>query len=93
MAEKVCFRSLPRTGRGVPSGLMHDLTTTAQFLCQYTSGVMLLALTFHCWQLDRRGKATKTLRVSYLALCCLLLLFMALPLTGVDKVPSSYYFF
>ena len=93
MAEKVCSRSLPRTGRGVPLGLMHDLTTTAQFLCQYTSGVMLLALTFHCWQLDRRGRATKTLRVSYLALCCLLLLFMALPVTGVDKIPSSYYFF
>jgi len=72
---------------------MHDLMTPAQFLCEYTSGVMLLALTFHCWQLDRRGKSTKTLRVSYFALAGLLLLFMALPLTGVDKLPSYYYFF
>jgi hypothetical protein len=72
---------------------MHDLTTTTQFLCAYISGVMLLALTFYCWQLDRRGKATKTVRVSYLALCRLLLLFMTLPLSGVDNLPSSYYFF
>ena len=72
---------------------MYDLMTTAHFLCEYISGVMLLALTFHCWQLDRRGKATKTVRVSYFALAGLLLLFMALPLTGVDKLPSSYYFF
>ena len=73
--------------------LTHDLTTTAQFLCEYTSGVMLLALTFHCWQLDRRGKSTKTLRVSYFALAGLLLLFMALPLGGVDKLPSYHSFF
>ncbi len=72
---------------------MHDLTSTTQLLCQYTSAVMLLALTFHCWQLDQRGKSTKTLRVSYLVLACLLLLFMALPLAGVDKVPSSYYYY
>ncbi len=72
---------------------MHDLMSIAQFLCEYTSGVMLLALTFHCWQLDRRGKSTKTLRVSYFALACLLLLFMALPLTGVDKLPSYYSYF
>ena len=91
-AEEVWSGLLPRTGRGVPSGLMHDLTTTAQLLCQYTSGVMLLALTFHCWQLDRRGKSTETLRVSYFVLACLLLLFMALPFAGVDKVPSYYSF-
>ena len=74
---------------------MHDLTTIPQVLTQYTSGVMLLALTFHCWQLDRRDKATKTLKVSYLALACLLLLFMALPLTEteVDKFSSYYFFF
>ena len=73
--------------------LMHDLATILQVLTEYTSGVMLLALTFHCWQLDRRDKATKTLKVSYLALACLLLLFMALPLTGVHKFSSYYYFF
>jgi len=72
---------------------MHDLATILQVLTEYTSGVMLLALTFHCWQLDRRAKSTKTLRVSYFALAGLLLLFMALPLTGVDKLPSYYYFF
>ena len=70
---------------------MHDLTTIPQVLTQYTSGVMLLALTFHCWQLDRRGRATKTLKVSYFALACLLLLFMALPLTGVHKLPSYFF--
>jgi hypothetical protein len=72
---------------------MHDLMSTAHFLYEYTSGVMLLAITFHCWQLDRRGKSTKTVRVSYFALACLLLLFMTLPLAGVDKIPSYYDFF
>jgi hypothetical protein len=91
-AEEVWSGLLPRIGWGVPSGLMHDLTSTAQLLCQYTSGVMLLALTFRSWQLERRGKSTETLRVSYFVLACLLLLFMALPLAGVDKVPSYYSF-
>jgi heme A synthase len=72
---------------------MHDLMSTAHFLCEYTSAVMLLAITYHCWRLDRRGKSTKTPRVSYFALACLLLLFMALPLSGVDKLPSYYDFF
>ncbi len=71
--------------------MMHDLTTTLQVLTEYTSGVMLLALTFYCWQLDRRGRATKKLKASYVALCCLLLLFMALPLTGVPKLPSYFF--
>ncbi len=69
---------------------MHDLTATLQVLTEYTSSAILLALTLYCWHLDRRGRATKTLKASYLALCCLLLLFMALPLTGVSKLPSYF---
>jgi hypothetical protein len=69
---------------------MYDLTPTLQVLTEYTSSAILLALTFYCWHLDRRGRATKTLKASYLALCCLLLLFMALPLTGVSKLPSYF---
>ncbi len=62
---------------------MHDPTTLLKTLTEYTSGVMLLALTFYCWHLDRRGRASETLRASYVALVCLLLLVMALPLKGV----------
>ncbi len=69
----------------------HDLTSILQLLIVYISGVMLLALTFYCWHLDRRGRATKTLKASYFALSCLLLLFMALPLTGVPSLPSYFY--
>ncbi len=71
--------------------VMYDLTTVLQVLIQYTTGVMVLALTFYCWHLDRRGRATKTLKTSYVALCCLLLLFMALPLIGVAKLPSYFF--
>ena len=70
---------------------MHDLTTLLQVLTEYTTGVMLLTLTFYCWHLDRHGRATKTLKTSYVALCCLLLLFMILPLTGVPKLPSYFF--
>ena len=70
---------------------MYDLTTVLQVLIQYTTGVMVLALTFYCWHLDRHGRATKILKTSYVALCCLLLLFMALPLIGVAKLPSYFF--
>jgi hypothetical protein len=71
---------------------MHDLANNIpQALAEYTSGVMLLALSFYCWHLDRRGRATKTLKASYFALACLLLLFMALPLAGVDRLPSHFF--
>jgi hypothetical protein len=70
---------------------MPDLVTILQVLTEYTSGGMLLALTFYCWHLDRGGRATKILKTSYFVLACLLLLIMALPLTGFHKLP--YYFF
>ena len=70
---------------------MAGLVIILQVLTEYASGLMLLALTFYCWHLDRGGRATKILKTSYFVLACLLLLFMALPLTGIDKLP--YYFF
>ena len=70
---------------------MPGLVIILQVLTEYASGLMLLALTFYCWHLDRGGRATKFLKTSYFVLACLLLLFMALPLTGIDKLP--YYFF
>jgi hypothetical protein len=70
---------------------MSDLVIVFQVLAEYVSGLMLLALTFYCWHLDRGGRATKILKTSYLMLACLLLLIMALPLTGIHKLP--YYFF
>ena len=70
---------------------MPDLVTILQVLTEYASGGMLLALTFYCWHLDRGGRATKILKTSYCVLACLLLLIMALPLTGLHKPP--YYFF
>src|SRR3712207_6003303 len=69
---------------------MHDLTTTLQVLTEYTSGVMLLALTFYCWHLDRRGRPTKTRKAASVALCCLLLQFTPLPLTCVPNLPSYF---
>ena len=70
---------------------MPGLVIILQVLTEYASGLMLLALTFYCWHLDRGGRATKILKTSYFVLACLLLLIMALPLTGIDKLP--YYFF
>ena len=71
---------------------MPDLVTILQALTEYTSGVMLLALTFYCWHLDRGYRATRIHKISYFVLACLLLLIMALPLTGIHKVPSYYFF-
>ena len=59
-----------------------DLTTFLKVLDEYFSGVTLLVMTFCSWHLDRRGRATKTLRASYAGLACVLLLVMALPLAG-----------
>ena len=71
---------------------MAGLVTILQVLTEYTSGLMLLALTFYCWHLDRGGRATKILKTSYFVLACLLLLIMALPLTGIHKLPYYYFF-
>jgi hypothetical protein len=62
---------------------MHDLMTILKVLDEYFSGATLLVMTFCCWHLERRGRATKTLKVSYAGLACVLLLVMALPLAGV----------
>ena len=71
---------------------MSGLVIVFQVLSEYASGMMLLALTFYCWHLDRDGRATKILKTSYLMLACLLLLIMALPLTGIHKLPYYYFF-
>jgi hypothetical protein len=60
---------------------MDDLTTILKVLDEYFSGISVLVMTFCCWHLDRRGRATKTLKASYAGLACVLLLIMALPLT------------
>jgi hypothetical protein len=61
---------------------MHDLTPFLKVLVQYFSGATLLVMTLCCWHLDRRGRASKTLRASYAALAFVLLLVMVLPLAG-----------
>ena len=60
-----------------------DPSYIVQNLTEYFSGVMCLVLTFHCWRLDWRGRASATTKASYLALVCLLLLIMALPAMGL----------
>ena len=60
---------------------MDDLATILKVLDEYFSGISVLVMTFCCWHLDRRGRATKTLKASYAGLACVLLLIMALPLT------------
>jgi len=77
---------------GCKLGFVPDLITILQVLSEYTSGGMLLALTFYCWHLDRGGRATKILKISYFVLACVLLLIMALPLTGIHKLPSYFFF-
>ena len=56
-----------------------DPTHVVQNLTEYFSAVMCLVLTFHCWRLDRQGRANVTTKASYVALVSLLLLIMALP--------------
>ena len=62
---------------------MSDPTHLAQNLTEYFSAVMCLVLTFHCWRLDRQGRANATTKASYVALAGLLLLILALPSMGV----------
>ncbi len=62
---------------------MSDPTHLAQNLTEYFSAVMCLVLTFHCWRLDRQGRANATTKASYVALVGLLLLILALPSMGV----------
>jgi len=61
---------------------MHDTSVLLEVLTEYCSGMSLLVLTFLCWHYDRRGKATATTKASYVALACLILLVMVLPLRG-----------
>lgn len=44
---------------------MSDPTHLAQNLTEYFSAVMCLVLTFHCWRLDRQGRANATTKASY----------------------------
>jgi len=56
-----------------------DPTYLIQNLVEYFTGVMCLVLTFHCWRLDRQGRANVTTKASYIALVCMLFLIMAIP--------------
>jgi len=49
---------------------MAGLVIILQVLTEYASGLMLLALTFYCWHLDRGGRATKILKTTYFVLAC-----------------------
>ena len=62
--------------------VMHDLNTLIGVMTEYFGGVLVLVLTFLCWHLDRRGRANVTTKASYIALTCLILVIMALPLMG-----------
>ena len=62
--------------------MVHDPTTILQVMTEYFGGVLVLVLTLLCWHFDRRGKANVTTKASYVALTCLILLVMALPLMG-----------
>jgi hypothetical protein len=59
---------------------MHDLNTLLGVMSEYFGGVLVLVLTFLCWHFDRRGRANATTKASYVALTCLILLVMTLPL-------------
>ena len=60
-----------------------DPTYLIQNLAEYFTGVMCLVLTFHCWRLDRQGRASAVTKGSYVALVCMLLLIMAIPSIGL----------
>jgi dolichyl-phosphate-mannose--protein O-mannosyl transferase len=62
---------------------MSDPTYLIQNLAEYFTGVMCLALTFHCWRLDRQGRASAVTKGSYVALVCMLFLIMAIPSIGL----------
>jgi hypothetical protein len=77
----VCYCSLLRSC-SLYNQAMHDLNTLLGVMTEYFGGVLVLVLTFLCWHFDRRGKANVTTKASYVALTCLILLVMALPLMG-----------
>jgi hypothetical protein len=60
-----------------------DPTYLIQNLAEYFTSVMCLVLTFHCWRLDRQGRASAITKGSYVALICMLFLIMALPSIGL----------
>ena len=60
-----------------------DPTYLIQNLAEYFTGVMCLVLTFHCWRLDRQGRASAVTKGSYVALVCMLFLIMAIPSIGL----------
>jgi hypothetical protein len=62
---------------------MSDPTYLSQNLAEYFTGVMCLVLTFHCWRLDRQGRANALPKSSYVALVCMLFLIMAIPSIGL----------
>jgi hypothetical protein len=62
---------------------MSDSTYLIQNLAEYFTGVMCLVLTFHCWRLDRRGRANALTKGSYVSLVCVLFLIMAIPSIGL----------
>jgi hypothetical protein len=62
---------------------MRDPTYLIQNLAQYFTGVLCLVLTFHCWRLDRQGRASAITKASYVALICILFLIMAMPSIGL----------
>jgi len=62
---------------------VNDPTHLVRTLAEYSTGVMCLVLTFHCWRLDRQGRASAVTKGSYVALVCLLFLIMAIPSMGL----------
>jgi len=84
----VLFGSFFVTGCGSNALFLYNLalsdpTYLIQNLAEYFTGVMCLELTFHCWRLDRQGRASDTTKASYVALVCVLFLIMALPSIGL----------
>ena len=61
---------------------MHDLNTLLGVMTEYFGSVLVLVLTFLCWHFDRRERANVTTKASYVALTCLILVIIALPLMG-----------
>jgi hypothetical protein len=60
-----------------------DPTYLIQNLVEYFTAVTCLVLTFHCWRLDRQGRASDVTKGSYVALVCMLFLIMAIPSIGL----------
>ena len=62
--------------------MVHDPTTILKVMTEYFGGILLLLLTFLCWQFDRRGRANAMTKASYVALASLILLIITPPLMG-----------